>query len=379
MNSFHFLLSTQVEFGCGSLQKLPGILEKAGVTHPCVISDPVILAQPFAQAMLAGLPGAVVYSGVIPNPTIDSVDDCAAFCRSQGCDGLVALGGGSAIDTAKGVAACLSGSHSVGRYLDGQGANRLPLPARLLPLVAVPTTSGTGSEVSQYAVITDARTLRKDSISSEALYPLAAVIDPEVTYGLPRPLTIATGLDVLGHALEGLTSALKNPMTDPLALEALGKVFAYLPAAVADDREARAQLSMASMLAGVAMSHCCGTLPHGMGCPLSGHCGVPHGLAVGVLQIPTLELIAPACGPQLDGIARALGGDVADGGGGDWLIMRIRQLFADCGREANLREFDLNDQRIEAMTADALVHGCTGLMPVAVDSETVRDIYRALR
>lgn len=379
MTNFRFLLSTQVEFGCGSLQKLPEILEKAGVCHPCVVSDSVILAQPFAKRLLAQLPHAKVYEGVVANPTIDSVDACAAYCRAEGCDGLVALGGGSAIDTAKGVLACLTGTHSVRQYLDGQGNARLPLPAQLLPLVAVPTTSGTGSEVSQYAVITDSATLRKDSISSEALYPMVAIIDPEVTYGLPVDLTIATGLDVLGHALEGLTSTLQNAFTDLLAIEALRKVFAYLPAAVQDNHEARAQLAMASMLAGIAMSHCCGTLPHGMGCPLSGHCGVPHGLAVGILQLPTLRLIASSCGEQLDGLVRSLGAEVADGQGAEWLIAAIERLFADCGRAPHLHEFDLSDDHIEAMTADAMVHGCTGLMPVAVSSETVREIYRSLR
>lgn len=378
MNMFQFFMPVKVEFGCGSLNKLPTMLKQLGIQHPYIISDSVILRQPFAVELVNSLPHATIYSGVIPNPTIASVDECGEFCRQSGCDGLVALGGGSAMDTAKAVSAVALSGISVRSYLDGQGDGRQELPERLLPLVAVPTTFGTGSEVSQYAVITDQNSLRKDSISNTRLYPSLAVVDPQVSYGLPTALTVATGLDVLGHALEAITSTIENQMTDILAVEALKKVFANLPQAVKNDKVARGEMALASILAGIAMSHCCGTLPHGMGCPLSGHCQVPHGLAVGVLQVPTLRLLAKTCPDKLDRVAVEVDPSITAGSGGDYLIARIEQLFADIGRKANLAEYGLTAEKIAAMTGDALLHGCTGLMPQKVDEETICKIYKEI-
>lgn len=379
MKAFDFYLPTKIEYGCGNIERLPEILVRENIKKPCIISDEIILSQDFGKRIVEIAPNAVVYNKVIPNPTIVSVDDCTAFCRENLCDGLIALGGGSSIDTAKSASVCFADGTSVRYFLAGQGENITPFPSNILPVIAIPTTSGTGSEASQYAVITDSETLQKDSVATTLINPVCAIVDPEVTYGVPNKLTIATGLDVLGHALEAITSTIDNDFTDILAVEAIRKVFKWLPETIKGSEEARAEISMASTLAGIAMSHCCGTLPHGMGCPLSGHCGVPHGLAVGVLQVPTVKLIAEVSANQLDKLAMDLGADVSVGEGANWLVARIEQLFADCNFEPKLKDFDLSDAKIEAMIPDALVHGCTGLTPCEITEDMVRGIYRSLR
>ena len=380
--AFSFYSAAHLLFGESVRHRAPECAALAGMKRPCIVSDAFLLGCDFGRELTASLPAAAVFSQVLTNPTIASADACAQFCRAQGCDGLIALGGGSAIDTAKAAAVAFAGG-SAADFLDGRGEAKRPVPADCLPVIAIPTTSGTGSEVSQYAVLTDPATRRKDSISSERIYPVYALVDPEVTWQLPAALTVSTGLDVLSHALESITSTISNPLTDLLALEAIRIVFEWLPRCGGpQNTEARSQMAYASSLAGLAMSHCCGTLPHGMGCPLSGHCGVPHGLAVGVLQVPALRLIAVPCRAQLERVARCL--DPAfcaqtDTAAADYLIARIGALFDALHCRKDLRDYHITDQQIEAMVPDAMAHGCTGLTPVPVSAGTVAQIYHSLQ
>jgi alcohol dehydrogenase class IV len=382
MIDFEYFIGTKVDFGEGKLKKIPQKLKEFGIHTPCLVADSVLFKQDFVQELIREIPNLTVYTNVVANPTIDSVNECAQWFLQHDCDGMIALGGGSTMDTVKGASVVATTGKSVEYFLDGCTQNRELVPQKLVPFIAVPTTSGTGSEVSQYAVITNETTHRKDSISSFHIYPVYAVVDPAVTYGLPAPVTIATGLDVLSHAIEGITSTIENPIADLLALEAIRKVFCFLPDAVhTGDHQARAEMALASLMAGMAMSHCCGTLPHGMGCPLSGHCDVPHGLAVGVLQIPTIELLQDVCDEQFRRIAAYL-----DSGwesrysktAAQYLIMRITELFKQINRSPDLKEFHITEEQIDAMTVDAKVHGCTGLMPIAVDEETMKQIYQRL-
>lgn len=272
------------------------------------------------------------------------------------------------------------GVHVIKGGIDLSLANNLATAA-CLPVIAIPTTAGTGSEISQYAVLTNAKTQRKDSISSEFLYPRWALVDPEVTFGLPAGLTVSTGLDVLSHAIESITSTIENPLTDLLAAEAISLVFAWLPRCNStDDHEARNHMSYASSLAGLAMSHCCGTLPHAMGCPLSGHCGVPHGLAVGVLQKATLQLISAKSNDKLTFIAEYLDPNwrSSTATAADYICARIDTLFASLGRDPRLSEFHISNEQIEQMIPDALAHGCASLTPVKTDAEMIRKIYQSI-
>jgi alcohol dehydrogenase class IV len=249
------------------------------------------------------------------------------------------------------------------------------LDGEILPVLAVPTTAGTGSEVSLYAVITDEKTRIKDSLSEGRIYPKIAWIDADLMDGLPAQLTAFTGMDALGHALEAILSTIENPMADFYAIEAMKRIFTNLPKAVKKDKEARDQMAFSAMLAGAAMSHCGAALPHGLGCPLSGHLDLPHGLTVGILQIPMLRISKPVIEEKVSWINRELnieGRDPVEA-----LIEAIEKLEETIGFPTKL-EATIEEAMLVAMVEDAMIHGCTGLNPKALSKEDVEAIYRAL-
>lgn len=379
---FGFYLATQIIFGEGTRFKLGEQIKCLKIQHPLVVTDTFLKSTEWGKDIIKQLENHTIYDGVIPNPTCASVDECVKKYKENGCDGIIVFGGGSAIDTAKGCAAIVGGNSSVRDYLDGCGEHKWEIKD-CPPIIAIPSTAGTGSEVSQYAVITDEKTKIKDSISSGEIYPKIAIIDPEVTWSLPNEMTIATGLDVLSHALESLTSTINNPITDLLAIEAIGLVFDHLPQCLEQGaKEAREKMAYASMLAGIAMSHCCGTLPHSMGCPLSGHCSVPHGLAVGVLQIPTLEIIGSKCHIQLNRLMQRLDSSFVpqnEESSVNAVIQKIHDLFHELDCPEDLEEYDLSEEKIKLMVQDAFVHGCTKLTPVRISKEQIEHLYFQLQ
>lgn len=382
VKDFTFLLPTQINFGCGARKEIKKFVGLANIKKPCIVTDNFLVNHVLGKELISTLPDAPVFCEVKPNPDLTTIAKCAQFCRENGCDGLVALGGGSSIDTAKATSVAVAHNKNIEVFLDGLGEKKTEI-TKSLPIVAIPTTFGTGSEVSQFAVITNEETKRKDSITSSYIYPVYSLIDPEVSYGLPRGITISTGLDVLSHALESLTGNLHNSLTELMAKEAIKIIFKYLPQCFGDNEKvARKEIAFASMNAGIAMSHCCGTLPHGMGCPLSGHCNVPHGLACGVLQIPTLEITGEVCHEKLEELLIYLDGSfVAQNqeSAAQIIIEKIKKLFKDLEIEGNLKEFNITDEQIQAMIPDALIHGCTGLTPAEIDTKTIETIYSKLK
>lgn len=382
MKSFEFFLPTKLVFEKHALEQAGIYAKQLHMKKPLLIIDRQLMQYSFAKRLLAAFPEADLYAEVEVNPTISSVNHCARFAQRHHNDGMIAMGGGSCMDTAKGACAAAAANTDVGLFLDG-AAERMEVPKQILPLIAIPTTSGTGSEVSQYAVLTDEKTLRKDSISSSNICPDVALVDPTLTIGLPKSLTVSTGLDVLSHALEAMLSRRDNPLTDLLALEALRLVFTWLPICVEDPgmEEARASMAYASTLAGIAMSHCCGILPHGMGCPLSGHYQVPHGLAVGVLQRYALLHMGHAMDAVCDRIMRYVDASYHTplSEATHALVHKIETLFKQLACPMTLASYHLDEAGIQQMSEDALQHGCTGLHPIAVSKEDILGIYRELK
>ena len=381
VRDFNFLLPTDVRFGCGVRKGILECVNALGIKKPCIVIDSFLISSKYGQELKEKLPNAAVFSDVIANPNIETISKCTKFCKDNDCDGLIALGGGSSIDIAKATSVVIKDNNPIDLYLDGKGEDKLEIK-ETLPIIAIPTTFGTGSEVSQFAVITDENTKRKDSITSSKIYPVYSLIDPEVSYELPRNLTISTGLDVLSHAIESLTGKLYNSLTELMAREAIRIIFEYLPKCLDNDKKARNEVAFASMLAGIAMSHCCGTLPHGMGCPLSGHCNVPHGLACGVIQIPTIEIVGKKCHEQLEILMKYIDSNFKaedESCASKALIKKIKTLFDELGIDGTLKDFNLTDEKIKAMVPDAKIHGCTGLTMEEIDENTIEKIYQSLK
>ncbi|WPK69233.1 NAD-dependent methanol dehydrogenase [Eubacterium callanderi] len=382
MKEFNFYLPVKILFGEGIRNKVAQEAKVYGIKKPLIITDSFLKETEWGKLITEQFYGAVVFDKVIPNPTIASVNECADYFKKNNCDGIVAFGGGSTLDTAKACATLAYNNESIAVFFDGNGENK-QIASQYAPIIAIPSTSGTGSEVSQYAVITDEKTKIKDSITSVGIYPKVALIDPEITWNLPKALTISTGLDVLSHAIESITSTIDNPLTDILAAEVIRIVLEWLPKCLQiGNKEARAQMAYASMLAGIAMSHCCGTLPHGMGCPLSGHCGVPHGLAVGVFQTRVLKMIEKQCDDHLKRAINYLDRKYESTNqisATDALIYKINHLFEELGYEQNLKEFNITDEQIKRMAEDALIHGCTSLTPVKISKDEIIKLYQEIQ
>jgi 4-hydroxybutyrate dehydrogenase len=265
---------TQIQFDFGAIRLLKQECERVGISRPLIVTDPGVRAAGIVDRALAALTGdpassaVPVFDQTPPNPTEAAVRTATALYQQQGCDGLIAVGGGSAIDCAKGVALMATHEGPLQHYATIEGGSPR-ITERVAPLIAVPTTSGTGSEVARGAlIILDDH--RKLGFHSWHLVPKAAICDPELTYGLPPLLTAATGMDAIAHCMETFMAAAFNPPADGIALDGLARGWAHIERATRDgrDAEARRQLMSASMQGAMAFQKglgCVHSLSHSLG------------------------------------------------------------------------------------------------------------------
>jgi len=277
--SFSFILPTRIEYGIGSHRKIPDFLKEAGVRRILIITDTgVAKLSWFAQlkTLLTQRDYEVdVFSGVEPNPKDRNVEAAAEAARLAKADCLLAIGGGSPIDCAKVVSIL---AVSGGKPRDYENPSRIG--HQPLPLIAVPTTAGTGSEVTFGAVITDTKARFKFTVKSPLLAPKIALMDPELTLSMPPPLTASTGMDALTHAIEAYTSSASEPLADACALYAAELLASHLPRVVQQgtDVEARSAVLLGSLLAGIAFSHSDVGAVHCIAEALGGMYDLPHGV-----------------------------------------------------------------------------------------------------
>jgi alcohol dehydrogenase class IV len=281
-----FSFPTRVEFGLGSISTLPGHAQRLGTRVLCV-TDPGLARLPVFERISALLEAAklpaVVYSGISPNPLATECERGATVLRESGADVVVGIGGGSALDAAKGIALMATHPGRIVDYDDAKaGYERIRPP--IAPVITIPTTSGTGSEVGRSTVVIDDDTRRKVVVFSPLLMPRVAIIDPELCRGLPPGLTAATGFDALTHNLEALVATGFHPMCEAVALEGVVWAARHLERAVREpgDLEAREGMAMAAMMGAVAFQKGLGAA-HSLAHPLSSLAGMHHGLANAVV------------------------------------------------------------------------------------------------
>jgi alcohol dehydrogenase len=304
-------------FGAGAVAAVAGIVRGAGCETAVIVTDQGLtgtaLVASVASTLAAGGIPVTVFSEVHANPTTGDVaagaDTVAALAAGGGRPAVVAVGGGSPIDAAKGIALAAVNPER-GRDLDYRRAFSEPA----LPLVAVPTTAGTGAETNRFGVITDPVARRKFYVGSATSLPVAAILDPELTASLPPAGTAATGMDALVHALESGMSTRANPWSEGIALQAIRMISAHLPRAFTNggDQEARSQMLLASHLAGAAMSSTGLGVCHAIGHSLGGRFDVAHGVALTmvlpwVLTAPAVARPPPAVRSALYGTRRGIG------------------------------------------------------------------------
>src|SRR6266700_361824 len=297
--------------GGGALAELPDLLGRLGLARPLVVSDPYIAGSGILDRATALLDGAgiawSVFSDTVPDPTTAVIEIGAARLADGDFDSLVAIGGGSSIDTAKGMSVLAANAGLMRDY-------KVPaeIPKAGPPIVAIPTTAGTGSEVTRFTVITDTETDEKMLIAGLACCPLAAIVDFELTLSMPLRLTADTGLDSLTHAIEAYVSRRANPFTDGLAKNAMGLIARHIRTACADpgNRAAREAMMLGATTAGMAFSNASVCLVHGMSRPIGAFFHVPHGLSNAMLLPEITAFSAPAALERYADCARAMG--VAD-------------------------------------------------------------------
>ena len=301
---------TRIVHGPGALARLSDTLSELGVTRPLLVTDPGVAAAGLVERALDHLEGAEVFDQVRPNPDIALVDHVAEVYVESGRDGLVALGGGSSMDTAKSIGVVVQHGGSIRDYEWGHD----PMERRIPSLVAIPTTAGTGSEVTLWAVITDHDRKIKFNVGGTPLIgPHVALVDPELMLGLPPSVTAATGMDALSHAIECFTCDYHQPFNDAVALHAMELAGRWLRLAVADgsNLEARTHMAHAATLGGMAYGTESAGAAHAMSQSAGGVHDCPHGALTARVLGPVCEYNAPALPERYARIAVGLGVDTS--------------------------------------------------------------------
>lgn len=308
LSSFSFKLKTKIVFDHDSEKKLPDILRELGFEKPVIVTDKGVreagLLDGFLKSLEKSNISAEIFDDIEPNPKDYNVDDGVDKIKESECDGIVAIGGGSPIDCAKAMAAVASLGGSARDY-----SKRGLIEEDVMPLIAVPTTAGTGSEVTIGAVITDTERKFKYTIKGNSLAPKVALIDPELTVSMPPSITAATGMDALTHAIEGYTVKQANPLTDAPALHAIELISRHLRTSYrrGDNMEARTGMLLGSLLAGIAFSHSDVGSVHCIAEALGGMYDIPHGVCNAVMLPTVMNYNLPYCEERYARVATAMG------------------------------------------------------------------------
>ncbi len=371
-----------MRIGGGAAHDIGELVAGLGYRRPLVVTDSFLVGTGAAEQMIKNLEASDLtprlFDGTVPDPTTDSLVAGLEAIRDHDCDCVIGFGGGSPMDTAKALA-----------LLDRQGGQMRDYKAPVnntgpaLPIIAVPTTAGSGSEATQFTVISDSDTNEKMLCPGLSFLPVAAVIDYELTESMPPRLTADTGVDALTHAVEAYVSRKANPFADSMALVAIGTIGKVLRRAYADgsDVEARAQMMLAATQAGIAFSNSSVALVHGMSRPIGAHFHVAHGLSNAMLFPAVTAFSVNAAPARYADCARALG--VAGSADPDAvassnLVDALRQLCADVAVPTP-KQFGIDksrwDELIPLMAEQALASGSPNNNPRVPTDAEIRDLY----
>jgi len=363
----NFSFPTRVLFGAGALGELPGRLAGLNIRRPLLVTDAGVRTTDAFKRVSAVSGGTwPIFSGVQANPTNDDVEAAFAAYLEQKCDSVIALGGGSPLDVGKIIRLRVRRPDKSLAQFDGD-ADWSGLP----PLITIPTTAGTGSEVGRSSVIVLDN--RKTCLFHPSLLASLAVLDPELTTGLPPRLTAATGADALTHCIESFTSPVFHPLCDAIALEGIRLVAEALPRAVKNggDVEARGSMLMAAMMGGIAFQKDLGAA-HSLSHPLSSLCGLHHGTA-NALTLPVVMEFNAARKPGLyQRVGAAFGLAQPDDA---TTIRRVRAFLSDIGIPAGLAAHGVKPSQLDALTEQAIEDACHLTNPVPVTKADLRRLY----
>ncbi|MCT8330008.1 iron-containing alcohol dehydrogenase [Albidovulum sediminis] len=369
---------TAVKFGPGRIRELADHCKAVGMKKPLLVTDKALASLPItAQALdildAAGL-GRAIFSEVDPNPNERNMEAGLKVYRAGGHDGVVCFGGGSALDLGKMVALMVDQKVSVWELEDiGDWWTRADA-SKIAPIVAVPTTAGTGSEVGRAGVLTNSATHKKKIIFHPKLLPAVTICDPELTVGMPRFITAGTGMDALAHCLEAYSSPFYHPMSQGIALEGMRLVFENLPKVYSNpnDLEARAHMMSAAAMGAVAFQKGLGAI-HSLSHPVGAVYNTHHGTTNAVVMPMVLDFNRHAIEDRIGMAAAYLGVK----GGFDGFRARVMELRAELAIPANLTAMGVEASRLDELTEMALEDPSCGGNPVAMTRENTRALYDA--
>lgn len=377
-----FILNEVSYFGPGARRQLPKVVVRLGKNKALVVTDPGLIKFGVAKMVTDVLDenniAYDIYSEVKPNPTVANVQQGVEAYKQSGADFIIAIGGGSAIDTAKGIGIIIN-NPEFADVVSLEGC--APTKNKSVPIVALPTTAGTAAETTINYVIIDEEKQKKMVCVDPNDIPAVAIIDAELMYSLPRSLTAATGMDALTHAIEGYITKGAWAMSDMFEIEAIRMISRYLPVAVEEPQnaEARNGMAVAQYIAGMAFSNVGLGLVHGMAHPMGSLFDVPHGVANALLLPTIMEFNMPACISKYPEIARAMGVNtdgMTEEEASVAAVNAVRDLAVKVGIPQHLSELGISEGDIPRLAEQAFTDVCTPGNPREVSLDDIVALYK---
>ena len=380
--SNRFVLNETSYHGAGAIQEIAPEVKGRGFKKCFVCSDPDLIKFGVTKKVTDVLDGASVpyeiYSEIKPNPTVENVKSGVAAFKASGADCIIAIGGGSSMDTAKAIGIIIENPEFEDVVsLEGVA----PTKNKCVPIIAVPTTAGTAAEVTINYVITDTEKNRKMVCVDPKDIPVIAIVDPEMMSTMPKGLTAATGMDALTHAIEGYITKGAWELSDMFHLKAIEIIAANLRGAVENTAEGRKQMALGQYIAGMGFSNVGLGLVHSMAHPLGAVYDTPHGVANAIILPTVMDYNAPATGEKYRDIAKAMGVQGTDAMSLDdarkAAVDAVRQLGADVGIPADLKEI-VKDEDVDFLAQSAYDDACRPGNPRDTSVEEIKALYRSL-
>ena len=379
-----FILNEVSYFGPGARKELPGVVARLGYKKALVVTDKGLMKFGVAKMVLDVLDEAAIpyeiYDEVKPNPTVTNVKMGVEACKKAEADFIIAIGGGSSMDTAKGIGIiCNNPEFSDVISLEGVADTK----KKTVPIIALPTTAGTAAETTINYVIIDEEKQKKMVCVDPNDIPAVAIIDAELMYSLPKSLTAATGMDAMTHAIEGLITKGAWELSDMFEIKAIEMIHKYLPIAVNEPTNpvGRDGMAVAQYVAGMAFSNVGLGVDHGMAHPLSALHDVPHGVACAMLLPTVMKFNAPAALPKYVDIAKALGvykDGITQQEAADAACAEIDNLSRLVGIPTHLSELGITEKDIDALADQAIVDVCTPGNPREVTRDDIVALYKQI-
>ncbi|KAB2654768.1 iron-containing alcohol dehydrogenase [Ochrobactrum sp. WV_118_8] len=381
MKSFTYHIPTQIEFGNGLIAKLPSYVRSLKASRAIVVGDPGVeragLVEKVSSILKAGGIATVVFTDVESDPATRSVDEGVVLGKDHKADVVVGIGGGSALDTAKAIGLMLTNKGNIRDYV---GIDKVPLAGA--PVIAVPTTAGTGSELTIWSVLSDKVQKVKISVGSTLNCAKIALLDPELTLSLPSAITATTGMDALTHALESYVNTATQPISEAMSEQAMVLIAKSLRTAVNDgsNLEARGDMLLASTIAAMAFNNTRLGVVHAFAMPLGAKFGIPHGLVNAIMLPEVMRFNHLSNAKKFARIAEIFGEDISGLSAEQAALLSvdaISKLRADVGISAKLSNFGVTPERLDEVVEEALQSGNVPVNPRQPTHDDMRALLQA--